>query len=476
MGNKIYRYIIIVEILVILVIFTPTFLGQLDITMPEAAERCHSDLLHHIATVTMPFGLLYELDSFTNMPLQYTNGSMVDVFVTPAVILLWCSMWCGIIYWLANIIRKKKTATVTVYKGEYWKKVFLANLAISLVSLVFIFLLGRHNDSGENFLLFMVVSVLTIICSFLSATAWWLAEKLWHNNRIFSLIIATSTGIAALVVIFMAVQIVKRTDFADSGPQGEQYMAASAAVADAAAEAAEPMDIVTADTTAAGAATDDDPPTPPLSSEFLIDAADWLLHHQLEIDSSEAKHQQTSDLAKMWSDYVLPLYEPTTGDRHSTYAYSKDHGLDEAIEQMAYVGRSGSRLRESFDEYKELLRKNISYKIYQTSIARYYVNKLLLTYTVLQAEGTPATRLEKLYQKMNVSENDYRETESFFSDVMPLVDNMSHIDPALNNSEDINAQRTAVWLVSFWARRYHEGNASQVHDILEEIQQMYDGK
>lgn len=468
MGNKIYKYIIITEIGLILAIFTPSFLGQANVTLPESVERYSNDVLHHVATLTMPFGLLYELDSFTNVPMQYTNGSLVDAFVTPVVFLLCCSMWCGIIYWLISIIRKKQAETS--YTGTFWKKVFLSNLLISLVSLVFIFLLNKHNqegDTGDNFLLYMVVLILTIICSFLLATAWWLAEKLWYNNRLFSILIASTAGIAGLVVIFVAVQTVRKTDRADLYA-GEQFQAVSA-VADATTTEA-----ITVDSTAADGNNDNPDPQTSIGPEYMIDAADYILHYQLEADSSVEKHQQTYELADKWHDFVLPLYAPEGGNPRMTPAYAKNHGLDALIDQMDYVGRSGSRLQESFTLYKDLLWERLPLKVYQTSIARYYVEKLLQTYTVLQAEGAPATRLAKLYTKM-ADTTDYHETESFMVDVIPLVGNMNRIDPVLNNN-DINAQRTAVWLISFWARRYHEGNQEEVHDILKNIRVMYDGK
>jgi hypothetical protein len=472
MGNKIYKYIIITEILLILAVFGPLFLGQVNVLLTESVERYSNDVLHHVATLTMPFGLLYELDSFTHVPMQYTNGSLVDVFVTPVVFLLCCSMWCGIVYWLVNIIRKKQAPAITSDKDAFWKKIFLSNLLISLVSLVFIFLISQHNqegDTGDNFFLYMIVLMLTITCSLLLAAAWWLAEKLWYRNRLFSIIIASTTGITALVVIFLAMQLVITTDRPALYSE-EQLQAVSAAV-DAAAPAGE---VIVADTAATVENNDHSTPGTSIGPEYMIDAADYILRQQLEVDSSVAKHQQTYELADKWHNYVYPLYAPPGGNPRATLAYAKNQGLDALIDQMNYVGRSGSRLQESFTLYKDLLWKALPYKTYQTSIARYYVEKLLHTYTVLQAEGAPATRLKKLYTKM-ADTTDYHETESFIGDVMPLVGNINRIDPALNNN-DINAQRTAVWLISFWARRYHEGNQEEVHDILKGIQVMYDGK
>ena len=472
MGNKIYKYIIITEILLILAIFTPSFLGQVNVTLPESVERYSNDVLHNVATLTMPFGLLYELDSFTNVPMQNRNGDMMDVFVTPVIFLLCCSMWCGIIYWLVNILRKKQPATANVSKGAFWKKVFLSNLLISMVSLGFVFLLGwrhREQDNGEYFLHYMGVLFMTIICSFLLATAWWFAEKLWERARLFSLLIATTAGIAGIAVIFIAIAILEESNIIHHSYSDEEYAVASNSIDDAVKQATQALDSVAV---AEEPVYTDRGVAGPVGAEYMIDAANYILHEQLEVDSSVQKHQQTYELADKWHDYVYPLY--ASGNPRLTLAYAKDQGLDALIDQMNYVGRSGSRLQESFTMYKDLLWERLPFKVYQTSVARYYVEKLLQTYNVLQAEGAPATRLKKLYTKM-ADTTDYHETESFIGDVMPLAGNMNRIDPALNNN-DINAQRTAVWLISFWARRYHEGNQEEVHDILKSIQVMYDGK
>lgn len=471
MGNKIYKYIIITEILLILAIFTPLFLGQVHVTLPESVERYSNDVLHNIATLTLPFGWLYELDNFTNIPIQNRNGDMIDVFVTPVIFLLCCSMWCGIIFWLVNMIRKKQPATANVSKCAFWKKFFLSDLLISLVSLGFVLLLDRHhreNETGEFFLHYMGVLLMTMICSFLLATAWWLAEKLWQRTRLVSLLIASTAGIAGIAVIFIAIAILEESNKIQHSYSDAEYETAANAIDDATKQATMALDSI------AAAGEPELPTGGPIGPEYMIDAADYILHRQLEVDSSVEKHQQTYELADKWHDYVYPLYAPHGRNPRMTLAYAKDQGLDALIDQMNYVGRSGSRLQESFTLYKDLLWKRLPFKVYQTSIARYYVEKLLQTYTVLQAEGAPATRLKKLYTKM-ADTTDYHETESFIGDVMPLVDNMNRIDPALNNN-DLNAQRTAVWLISFWARRYHEGNQDEVHDILKGIQAMYDGK
>ncbi len=69
---------------------------------------------------------------------------------------------------------------------------------------------------------------------------------------------------------------------------------------------------------------------------------------------------------------------------------------------------------------------------------------------------------------------DYTASEDFIEDVKLVIDNMGRVDPSLNNN-DLNARRMAVWLVSFWARRYNEGNQQTVYEILKEISDMYGG-
>lgn len=471
MGNKIYKYIIITEILLILAIFTPALLSKVNVALPASVESYSNVALHNIATLTMPFGWLYELDRFTNIPMQNRNGDQFDMFVTPLVFLLCSSMWCGIIFVLVNIIRKKQPATPGVSKGAFWQKIFFSNLLISLVALGFLLLLDRHHreyDSGGYFLHYMGALVLTMIFSLLLATAWWLAEKLWLRTRVVSLLIACTAVIAGIAVIFLAIDLLNESNAIQGAYSDPASEATSRAIDDAAKQATMALDSITAANEPAHPAVGG-----PVGEEYMTGAADYILHQQLKVDSSMEK-QQTYELADKWHDFVYPLYAPHGGNPRMTLAYAKDQGLDALIDQMNYTGRSGSRLQESFTMYKHLLWERLPFKVYQTSLARYYVEKLLQTYTVLQAEGAPATRLKKLYTQM-ADTTVYHETESFIGDIIPLVGNLNRIDPALNNN-NLNAQRTAVWLVSFWARRYHEGNQAEVHDILKSIQVMYDGK
>ncbi len=462
MGNKIYKYIIIVKILVIILLFAPLFLSQVNVTVPEGFERWTSDILKNADIVTLPFGLLYELDRFTNIvPLHYSNGSMADVFLTPIIFLLTCSMWCGIFYGLMSLIRKK-SAAASATGSEYWKKIFLSDLLISLVSFAFIFLLNKHDtdgDTGENYLLYMVVLGLTIFCSFLLGSMWWLAEKLWVRNRLFAIITASTAGVAALVVIFIAVQTVRKSDRHDYTSNEAIFLAASAA-----ADTTAPADIVAYETQAASDF--------PLSAAELREGAIYLLHEQLEIDSIVAKKRVVSDLAVMWHAYVQPLYyEGEDEDPYSTLAYTENRGLELIIRQCSWAGRDASRLRQSFDRYKKLLHEILPHNSYQRSSVHYYVDKLLLTYNALQTKENIAARLGKLYTRMAVT-TDYTASEDFIEEVKLVIDNMDPVDPSLNNNS-LNARRMAVWLVSFWARRYNEGNQQTVYEILKEISDMY---
>ncbi|HEY8955319.1 hypothetical protein [Chitinophaga sp.] len=464
MGNNIYKYIIIVKILVVILLFSPLFLSQVNIAAPEGFERWTNDILKNAGLVTLPFGLLYELDRFTNIvPLHYSNGSMADVFLTPVIFLLTCSMWCGIFYGLISLTRKKST-TPPAQGSEYWKKIFLSDLLISLVAFTFIFLLNKHDtdgDTGENYLLYMVVLGLTISCSFLLGTMWWLAEKLWARNRLFAIIIASTAGVSALVVIFIAVQTVRKSDRHNYASDSAVFPSASAT-----ADTTATTDIVAYDTQAAADF--------PLSAPELREGVAYLLYEQLEIDSSVAKKRSTSDLAVMWHRYVQPLYyEGEDEDPYSTLAYTENRGLEIIIRQCSWMGRDSARLRETFNNYKKLLHDILPYNTYQRSAAHYYVDKLLLTYSALQAKENVAERLEKLYTKMAVV-TDYTASEDFIKDVKLVMDNMDRVDPSLNNS-DLNARRMAVWLVSFWARRYNEGNQQTVYEILKDISEMYSG-
>lgn len=289
---------------------------------------------------------------------------------------------------------------------------------------------------------------------------WWLAEKLWARGRLFAIITASTAGIAALVVIFIAVQTVHKSDRHDSHA-GEAIFLAASAAADTTA-----TDIVAYDTQAAADF--------PLRATELHEGAAYLLHEQLEIDSSIVKKRSTSDLALMWHTYVQPLYyKGEDEDPYSTVAYTENRGLEMIIRQCSWVGRDSVRLRQSFDAYKKLLYQILPYNTYQRSPVHYYVDKLLLTYSALQTKENITARLEKLYTKMAVV-TDYTASEDFIEDVKLVIDNMDRVDPSLNN-HDLNARRMAVWLVSFWARRYNEGNQQTVYEILKEISDMYSG-
>ncbi|MGF6850974.1 hypothetical protein QFZ51_006209 [Chitinophaga sp. W3I9] len=275
---------------------------------------------------------------------------------------------------------------------------------------------------------------------------------------------ATIVCIAAMVVIFITVRTVRKSSQPEYLSNDKAGAAAAVALDEATVQAAVAVDSVTYEMKTAAEF--------PLSVSQLRDATAYLLHEQLQLDSHVVKKKQTFDLALMWHSYVQPLYyEGESEDPYNTTAYTKNHGLEPAIRQLAWTGRDEARLRASFASYKNLLYEMLPYNTYQRSPARYYVEKLLLTYSALQANENVTAQLEKFYIKMAIS-TDHGPSENFIGEVRQVLSSMIRVDPSLNNN-DLGAHRMTVWLVSFWARRYNEGNQQAVYEILKEISDMY---
>lgn len=65
------------------------------------------------------------------------------------------------------------------------------------------------------------------------------------------------------------------------------------------------------------------------------------------------------------------------------------------------------------------------------------------------------------------------QAEAYINDIA-FTGGLEDIDAAIAKG-DRQGKRLAVWLVSFWARRYEEGNAAEVHYILRKIADIYGG-
>lgn len=158
------------------------------------------------------------------------------------------------------------------------------------------------------------------------------------------------------------------------------------------------------------------------------------------------------------------------------YAQHEDEfsEINEIVEKM---GRKPEAIREAFDSYKSLIYAVLSDKIYFDSNLNLIVDALIASYNDISEAENPESSMKQILTIMN---RGYKETfpGEYFESLKPFMSE-TVLSPLKQNAQkfesdfEYNYKMNAVWVYSFWGRRFEEKNHEEVFKILKEIQAHY---
>jgi len=158
------------------------------------------------------------------------------------------------------------------------------------------------------------------------------------------------------------------------------------------------------------------------------------------------------------------------------YAQHEDEfsEINDIDEQM---GRKPEEIRKAFDSYKPLIYAFLNEKIYFDSNLYLIVDALISAHDDIASDGNTDETMKKINTIMNMGYKEsfpqeyYESLSPYFSErvLNPLKDNAKQFE----GDYEYNYKMNAVWIYSFWGRRFEEKNHGEVFKILQEIQAHY---
>ena len=202
--------------------------------------------------------------------------------------------------------------------------------------------------------------------------------------------------------------------------------------------------------------------------------------------------------ADLWDDplqdrdstqYVLINYfqEYMNLRKHSDVDYFLDNSnylkiTPQTQKVLDKIERNPVRLLSAFKSYSPIVYYMIPNEIYEESGLKNLTQLLLQTHKELYKNKAV---LEEIYYIMNLTYDDqshygrsdyYLDLKAYISDeVLTRLQSDENFYKSYNNSNEISSytKGEAVWLYTFWARRYKEQNDKAVYTILNEIEAHY---
>lgn len=189
---------------------------------------------------------------------------------------------------------------------------------------------------------------------------------------------------------------------------------------------------------------------------FKKDLTDYLGLNDLSKNNNP--FQRLSNLG-LWVDY---------SEKNIT---SYDFHIGRFYRVFKYIDKSKSNIQRLFDENKAFLFEAIDSYQYLNTQTSNFVDGLLKTHNNIVNSPNYLTWMAE-FQKRKVLPSDARdELVTIFEQQFGAIDNLSILNAY--DYADTQKMRMKYWLYSFWMRRYAEGNITQVHAVLLEIQQHY---
>ncbi|MEN2402075.1 hypothetical protein GKZ90_0019955 [Flavobacterium sp. MC2016-06] len=161
------------------------------------------------------------------------------------------------------------------------------------------------------------------------------------------------------------------------------------------------------------------------------------------------------------------------------YALNSDYDDNPYISSLGdRVRRNPERMRKEFDCLSSLIYSFVSKEIYFDSSLNKTVDLLIKSHDDLYATENPDENLNKIYKTMIFgAKKEF--PKYYYDEISPYISYtaLNLIKKNAGESEnDYNFKSSAVWIYSFWARRYREKNIDLVYEILNEIKSNYEDR
>lgn len=189
----------------------------------------------------------------------------------------------------------------------------------------------------------------------------------------------------------------------------------------------------------------------------IEEAWNYFLNNKYDL---KGKQEFTEVRYPMYSNFLLNTEDD--GDYFLT-GYVNEIRKDPAMISLA------------FEMYKSVLYSSVSRRTYRIANFDKVIDGLLFTYEDLTSEENSGN-MQKIFRIMNAPRDGYDldageyypQLEKYFStETIELLESTRLSNGSQFSNGDI------VWFYSFWARRNHEGNVSEVLSALKEIQENY---
>lgn len=196
-------------------------------------------------------------------------------------------------------------------------------------------------------------------------------------------------------------------------------------------------------------------------------------------DTETSENSKSQELLKLFLSKNLNLRDDqyiSEIRRAIMYAQHEDEfsEINDIDEEM---GRKPEEIRKAFDSYKLLIYAFLNDKIYFDSNLNLIVEALIASHENISQTEIPDETMKKIHTIMNMG---YKETfpGEYFESLKPFMSEKV-LAPLKQNAQkfesdfEYNYKLNAVWIYSFWGRRFEEKNHDEVFKILQEIQAHY---
>lgn len=356
-------------------------------------------------------------------------------------------------------------------KDKFWSISFLVNFIFGLVTLVitgvclalnFAIIIKHENHFLNSFSFFIAT---TIIASLIIAVLFKIKDSVHEINKFIGLLMVFIS-----IMIFVSTFIINFSNiFLFESPRGFSV---------------DNLETVVPSESTYIESEDED---------FDSSESDYYKFNQMDFSNIETQecfneyykvlkyeNSKTQDLLKLFYSRYLGLkkdqYFSELRNSITQGNYNDDFSDINYISKK--LRKNPEKILEAFDCYKQLIYALLTDETYYDSNLNLIVDILILSHNDIYATTNPEESLKEIYKIMILGSKKEFPTY-YYESILPYMSENVLKSIEINNElykdrTQYQKQINAVWIYSFWARRYNEKNSDEVFDILQEIKANYD--
>lgn len=387
--------------------------------------------------------------------------------LSPSVLLLFSVLFQKMVFAVINSDSLQSNNEGETREEKIWQTTFFTYLIFCgvsfLASLGLIFIKSEIdiNSYEEIPKMIMLLLVSITIASFIIALFIRIKNTIWEVNKIVGILMFVLSAIVFGFSLFVPVVNIFRF-------QSSEYDEVSAS----------------ADTTYVQGDE--------VADEYELAEKDYYSFNEMDFSDIETggyfeKYYETETSENAKSQELLKLFLSKNLDLRDDqyvseirlaimYAQHEDE-FSEINEIDEKMGRKPEAIREAFDSYKSLIYAFLNDKIYFDSNLNLIVDALIASYNDISEAENPESSMKQILTIMNMG---YKKTfpGEYFESLKPFMSEEVLL-PLKKNARkfesdfEYNYKLNAVWIYSFWGRRFEEKNHDEVFSVLKEIQAHY---